>query len=101
MKEVYFRKEIIDKKVSLFEQPPNSPDLNMLDLGLFNAIQSVYDKEVPKTYDDIIDLLKKAYWNYPPNMIHRLWLTRMTVMNEIIDCNGGNEYTLPHLGNRN
>ncbi|XP_028771268.1 uncharacterized protein LOC114728523 [Neltuma alba] len=40
--------------IRLMNQPPNSPDLNILDLGFFNGIQSLQYKETPKTTDDLI-----------------------------------------------
>ncbi|GJQ84773.1 hypothetical protein Trydic_g21173 [Trypoxylus dichotomus] len=35
--------------------PPNSPDLNVFDLGVFNAIQSLQHQTSPKTMDELID----------------------------------------------
>ena len=34
-------------------QPPNSPDLNVLDLGYFNSIQALQHQNAPKTIDDV------------------------------------------------
>jgi hypothetical protein len=84
-------------KLSLFEQPANSPDLNHDDLGLFNALDKTYQTECPRTMDDIIKLVQKHYWEYPHNKINRIWLTRQQVMNEILDCNGDNTYKIPHM----
>jgi hypothetical protein len=84
-------------KLSLFEQPANSPDLNHNDLGFFNALDKAYKRECPKTFDDILECVKRTYWAYPHNKINRMWLTRMQVMNEIIECNGDNTYKLPHM----
>ena len=61
-------------KIELFQQPSQSPDLNICDLGLFNAIQLVYQKEAPRDSFDIIDCVQKAYEEYPVNKINRLWL---------------------------
>ena len=33
-------------KIQMMNQPPNSPDLNVLDLGFFNAIQSLQAHKV-------------------------------------------------------
>jgi hypothetical protein len=93
----YLEEMGLSKKVILFNQPANSPDLNINDLGLFNAIQAVYNREVPRTYDDIITCVQRAYWEYPREKINRLFLTKMAVMNEIIRCNGDNDYKLPHM----
>ncbi|KAK8636943.1 hypothetical protein V6N13_064376 [Hibiscus sabdariffa] len=39
----------------LFFQPPNSPDLNVLDLGYFRAIQSLQHQESPTTIDELVN----------------------------------------------
>jgi hypothetical protein len=86
-----------ENKISLFEQPPNSPDLNHCDLGFFNAMEKQYNQQCPRNFDDILRLVNKSYWEYPHHKINRLWLTRQQVMNEIIECNGDNTYILPHM----
>ncbi|GJQ67041.1 hypothetical protein Trydic_g21946 [Trypoxylus dichotomus] len=39
-------------------QPPNSPDWNVLDLGVFNAIQSLQHQTPSKTLDQLIDCVE-------------------------------------------
>jgi hypothetical protein len=46
--------------ISLVFQPPNSPDTNILDLGLFAALQSLFQKKSPTS---ILDSLVKVH-NY-------------------------------------
>lgn len=41
-------------------QPPNSPDLNVLDLGFFRAIQSLKYKEASKTIDELVSGVGKG-----------------------------------------
>ena len=52
----------IDAK--LYTQTPNSPDVNLLDLGFFRAIQS-YNNALPKNEAELIQLVQDAYENYP------------------------------------
>ena len=84
-------------KIELFQQPSQSPDLNICDLGLFNAIQSVYQKEAPRDSFDIIDCVQKAYDEYPVNKINRLWLSHQSVMNQIFETNGNNDFEAEHM----
>ena len=84
-------------KVVLFNQPANSPDTNLCDLGFFNSIQARYNKEAPKRVEDIISCVDKALKEYPSSLLNRLWITHMSVMNEIILCNGNNDYKIPHM----
>lgn len=36
-------------------QPPNSPDLNVLDLGFFAAIQALFEKGTPNNINQIVE----------------------------------------------
>ena len=85
-------------KVCLLLQPPNSPDTNICDLGLFNALQSAYWKMSPQTSVDILECVAKAWENYPWQKINHLFLTLQMVFNEIIEHHGGNSFETPHLG---
>jgi hypothetical protein len=93
----YLEEMGLEDKVILFNQPANSPDLNVNDLGFFRAIQACYYQEVPGTFEDIIACVHKAYWEYPREKVNRLFITKMTVMNEIIRCNGDNDFKIPHM----
>ncbi|GMJ01565.1 hypothetical protein HRI_003825700 [Hibiscus trionum] len=44
-----------DFNFQLFFQPPNSPDLNVLDLGYFRAIQSLQHQESPTNIDELVN----------------------------------------------
>ena len=52
----------IDAK--LYTQTPNSPDVNLLDMGFFWAIQSFNDAS-PKDEAELIQSVQAAYENYP------------------------------------
>lgn len=52
--------------IQLICQPPNSPDLNISDLGFFNAIQALQQKHVMKSIDDLISAVEKAFYEYSP-----------------------------------
>ena len=53
-----------DIDAKLYMQTPNSPDVNLLDLGFFRAIQSFNDAS-PKNEEELIQSVKDAYENYP------------------------------------
>ena len=46
-------------------QPPNSRDLNILDLGFFSAIQSLQHKACPKTIEDLVAVVEESFEIYP------------------------------------
>jgi hypothetical protein len=84
-------------KISLYAQPATSPDLNILDLGFFNALQSSYLDKSPKTSQEIIDCVTQAYNEYPANKLNRLWVTLQSIYNCILETHGDNVYKIPHM----
>ena len=83
--------------LELYTQPANSPDLNLLDLGFFRAIQS-YNDVCPKDEFELISAVENAFDAYPREKINRIWLTLQGCMNSIIDDSGNNNYKIPHMG---
>ncbi|KAF7123388.1 hypothetical protein RHSIM_Rhsim12G0027300 [Rhododendron simsii] len=51
--------------IRLSFQPPNSPDLNVLDLGFFTAIQSLQYREAPRTIDELVNAVEKSFDKLP------------------------------------
>jgi hypothetical protein len=84
-------------QITLVTQPAQSPDLNINDLAFFASIMSLQQKSCAKNALELIDIVQKAYEDYPSNKMNRMWLTMQLVMNEIIKDNGGNDYKLPHM----
>ena len=48
--------------------------------------------------EELIRGVQNVYWDYPYYKINYIYLTLMSVMNEIIKCNGDNDYVIPHMG---
>ena len=80
----------------LCTQAANSPDVNLLDLGSFRAIQSFNDT-APKNEEELIESVSAAYDNYPRNKINQTWLTLQCCFNLIIIHNGDNDYSIDHI----
>ena len=61
-----FNEALIDQNINaeLYTQAANSPDVNLLDLGFFRAIQSFNDA-APKNEEQLIQSVCEAYKNYP------------------------------------
>lgn len=56
-------------------QPPSSPDLNVLDLGFFSAIQALQHQVCPKNVEELISAVKKYFEEYPTRKINHIFLT--------------------------
>ena len=84
----------IDAK--LYTQTPNSPDVNLLDLGFFRAIQSFNDASA-KNEAKLIQSVQDAYENYPRHKLNRTWLTLQSRFNQIILHHGDNDYSIEYI----
>ncbi|XP_021861639.2 uncharacterized protein [Spinacia oleracea] len=84
--------------IQLICQPPQSPDLNVLDLGFFRAIQSLQHQKFPRDVEALVKAVKEAYEAYDPKLINYTWLQLQYVMLEILGVKGGNNYKSPHKG---
>ena len=84
-------------KIEFYAQPPNSPDTNILDLGLFNALQSAYWSHAPKNSADIIKMVEQTYKDYPWQKIDRVFVTLQSIFDSIIVAHGDNTYSITHM----
>lgn len=78
-------------------QPPNSPDLNILDLGFFSAIQSLQHKECPKTIEDLVRAVEKYFEKYSTKKVNHIFLTLQSCMQEIMKVGGSNKDKIPNM----
>jgi hypothetical protein len=84
-------------KISFRCQPPNSPDLNVLDLGYFNSIQSLQHKKAPKSIDELIEAVHESFNALTADSLNDVFLSLQMCMEEIMRCDGGNNYKLRHM----
>jgi hypothetical protein len=83
--------------IELTQQPANSPDTNVNDLGFFASIQSLQYTKVPKNVDELIAAVQEAYEDYPSSKLNKVFLTLQTCMIEILRSRGSNRYKIPHF----
>jgi hypothetical protein len=84
--------------IEMKRQPANSPDLNVLDLGFFNAIQSLQHEESPRNVNELIDAVGRAFQDQPRNNLDNVFLSLQQAMMGAMSVGGGNSYTLAHMG---
>lgn len=83
--------------IHLMSQPPNSPDLNVLDLRFFRAIQSLQHKESPKSVDELVNAVVKSFEEFPSTKSNHIFLTLQLCMVEIMKARGSHHYKIPHI----
>ena len=84
--------------IHLSFQPPNSPDMNVLDLGYFRAIQSLQHQEAPLSIDELILAVEKSFDELSSESLNNVFLTLQSCMVEVMKNLGGNNYKVPHIG---
>ena len=85
-------------QIEISEQPPNSPDTNILKLVFFRSLEAnVWKMKRGKTIDDLIANVQQAFQDYDPVVLNRIWLSHQAVCDEILKDHGGNDFNLPHL----
>lgn len=73
--EVVFNENRYSWDINLHTPPPNSPDFNVLDMGLFRAIQSTaWDKDITNVRD-IAKTAKRAFDNLDPHTLNDTFLS--------------------------
>ncbi|XP_057248284.1 uncharacterized protein LOC104897330 [Beta vulgaris subsp. vulgaris] len=86
--------------IQLIINAAQSPDLNVLDLGFFRAIQALQYQSFPKNLDELILRVQDCYDFFDPEVLKYTWLQLQYVMVEILKCKGGNNFKNPHHAKR-
>lgn len=84
--------------IRLTFQPPNSPDVNVLDLCFFSSIQSLAFESAPNSLKELIESVEQAYDAYDVNTLAKVYVTLQSVLVQIMKNQGGNTYKLIHMG---
>jgi hypothetical protein len=85
------------RDIRILKQPPNSPDMNILDLGFFRSLQSFTDQLNPTTLDELISGVVDEFNKYAVDKINRIFLTLQSCMLQVMRIRGGNWYKIPHM----
>ncbi|ETW06577.1 hypothetical protein H310_02795 [Aphanomyces invadans] len=78
-------------------KPPNSPDLNVLDLGFFASIEALQYKMVSSSIDDVIFSTLTAFDHLSVDKLENVFLSLQAVMRLVLEHQGDNHFKLPHL----
>ncbi|VFQ76577.1 unnamed protein product [Cuscuta campestris] len=86
-----------DWNIELKFQPPNSPDLNVLDLGFFRSIDTLQDQAAPRSLANLVLAITTAFEELSHDTLNRVFLTLQGVMGEVLNNKGGNQFKIPHM----
>lgn len=83
--------------IRIMNQPPNSPDMNVLDLGFFASLQSKTYLKNCSNMDELISNVDEEYNEYNSNLVSRVFLNLQACFIEVMKADGGNGYKIPHM----
>ncbi len=83
--------------VELICQPAQSPDLNVLDLKYFTAIQSLQQEIRTKTLDKLVTAVEDSFKALKRETLENIFYTWCACMEQVMLCAGDNQYPIPHL----
>lgn len=78
-------------------QPAQSPDTNVLDLGYFRSIESLQQSKRTRNVAEMNVAVKQSFEELDKSKLERIFLTHQAVCREILLHNGGNQFKLPHM----
>ena len=81
-------------------QPPNSPDLNVLDLGYFTSIQCLQYKNEISSIDQLIQVVLASFEALEVTKLDDIFYTLQKVYEKVIDSCGNNDYSLPRTNKK-
>ena len=77
--------------IHLMCQPPNSPDLNVLDLAYFASIQALQYEEDCRNTEDLVKAVETSYRKLSPAKLDDTFLTLQMMFECVMKHHGGNE----------
>ena len=88
--------------IVMVTQSAQSPDLNILDIGVFRSMQSRSEeyRMESNTVSDLVARVKKTFVTYPSQLLDSCWAVLHEHYRLIRMEDGGNTYCNPHAGIR-
>ncbi|KAG3078961.1 hypothetical protein PC121_g7103 [Phytophthora cactorum] len=83
--------------IQMVSQPPRSPDMDVLDLGFFNSLQSLQHKTPTFDTDGLFAAVEASFAKAGSRTLDKCFLTLQKVLGTAIACKGGNNYSLPRV----
>ena len=84
----------------IITQPPNSPDVNINDLGFFHSLKTDIRKICTHctSRTEMMANVLQAFEEYPWDKLDGIWACYFNNLRSIMACDGGNDYKQAHNG---
>ena len=88
--------------IKFVNQSPNSPDLNVCDLGLFWSFKSRLRKKIAwsKDYQEMVRVVLEVFDAYPAETLDGIWGCLYNNYRSVLESDGGNQYKIAHNNGR-
>ena len=79
-------------------QPPNSPDVNLSDLGFFSSLIHDVSQVCTHCTDrvEVMSSVEKAFWDYPADKLEDKWACYYSSLRSVMHELGGSDYKQAH-----
>ena len=81
----------------LLQQLPNSPDMNVLDLGFFRSIQALQHQKSAYNYAQLVKAVNATFKSLQVNALKFVWITLQACTVEVSKNLGGIDYHFPNM----
>ena len=86
-------------RIKLQTQSPKSPDLNVLDLSIFWALQShQWRSGFANNIDELVEQVQRAYLDFEPQKLDFSFQTLQCCMDDVLSTYSNNDYKIWHMG---
>ena len=88
--------------IKFINQSPNSPDLNICDLGFFWSFKSRLRKKIAwsKDYQEMVRVVLEVFDAYPAESLDGIWGCLYNNYRSVLESDGGNQYKIAHNNGR-
>lgn len=84
------------QKIRMVNQPHNSQDFNVLDLGFFNSFQSIQHNSMSTCLTEMVLCVEEYYENYPSETVSNVFLIQKYVLESAMIKYGSNNFKIQH-----